>query len=432
MRRLPGHGSVEEHPKGSGLYRFRARANGKLETLISGVSEAEALEAAEAYRWNREADVLREGVTVAQFGVGFLDRREREGVRAIRTDRSVWGKHIARAPIGALRVATLTRRDIIEWRDGLRGAHRSRIKLLSLLTTALEQAVDRELLKSNPARGVKVHKAGAARATDDLEGILTPDEQQRLIAAVSPRHRPLVVFALTTGLRQAEQWWLRWEDVYEDRVVISRSTNGEPPKSGKPREVYLLHAARAALGAVVRRRSELVFCGPRGGRRSEGKKPRQWAAWLAKAGITRRVRWHDLRHTCATSLLAGWWGRKWTLDEVCKLLGHSSITVTERYARKLNETQRLAVAATPEFTFPVGTPKLLTTRSSEASSTFVKHRSPVQVRESAPVLTSAAGEQRGNAAPPAAWALALAAERTLSRRVVAVAAIVRRRGKGVA
>jgi integrase len=367
MRRLPGHGSVEEHPKGSGLYRFRARAKGKLATLISGVSQAEADEAAEAYRWNREADVLREGVTLAQFGSGFLERRELEGVRAIRTDRSVWGKHIAKAAIGQLRVATLTRRDIIEWRDGLRGAHRSRIKLLSLLTTALDQAVDRELLTSNPARGVKVHKSGAARATDDLEGILTPEEQQRLIAAVSPRHRPLVVFALVTGLRQAEQWWLRWEDVYEDRVIIRRSTGGLPPKAGKPREVHLLAPALAALQST-KRRGELVFCGSRGGRRSEGKKPRQWAAWLKAAGITRRVRWHDLRHTCATSLLAGWWGRKWSLDEVCKLLGHSSIAVTERYARKLNETQREAVAAMHTFPFsalPVKNTYVLPSSSAE-------------------------------------------------------------------
>lgn len=431
MKRLPGHGSVEEHPKGSGLYRFRARAKGKLTTLISGVSEAEANEAAEAYRWNRQVAELREGVTLAQFGGGFLERRALSGVRAIRTDRSIWGKHIAGGSLGALRVATLTRRDIVEWRDELRGAHRSRVKLLSLLTTALDEAIDRELLKANPARGVKVHRSGAARATDDLEGILTPDEQQRLIAAVSPRHRPLVVFALTTGLRQAEQWWLRWEDVLEDRIVIRRSTGGLPPKSGKPREIHLLSAAVAALQAVGRR-GELVFCGPRGGRRSEGKKPRQWEAWLKAAGITRRVRWHDLRHTCATSLLAGWWGRKWSLDEVCKLLGHSSIAVTERYARKLNETQRLAVEATPAFSFPVGTPKRLTPRSVELPGSFVKHRSSVQIRQSAPTLTGGAGEQAGNAAHAPAWALALAADRVISRRVVGVTAIIKRRGKGVA
>jgi hypothetical protein len=46
----------------------------------------------------------------------------------------------------------------------------------------------------------------------------------------------------------------------------------------------------------------------------------------------REVRFHDLRHTCASSLIAGWWGRRWSLEEVKGLLGHRSITTTERYA----------------------------------------------------------------------------------------------------
>jgi len=44
------------------------------------------------------------------------------------------------------------------------------------------------------------------------------------------------------------------------------------------------------------------------------------------------VRWHDLRHTCASSLVAAWWGPAWRLELVREVLGHSSITVTERYA----------------------------------------------------------------------------------------------------
>jgi hypothetical protein len=36
MKRKPGHASVEEHPKGSGLYRVRRRVGGRLVTLASG------------------------------------------------------------------------------------------------------------------------------------------------------------------------------------------------------------------------------------------------------------------------------------------------------------------------------------------------------------------------------------------------------------
>jgi integrase len=53
---------------------------------------------------------------------------------------------------------------------------------------------------------------------------------------------------------------------------------------------------------------------------------------LVAVGITRPVRQHDLRHTCASSLIAGWWGTPWRLEEVREVLGHTSSRITERYA----------------------------------------------------------------------------------------------------
>lgn len=398
--------TVEEHPKASGRYRARARIDGKLRTLISGVTKAKADEAAAAYEHVKYASELREGITLRDFGVGFLDRRERQGVRGIRSDRSFWRTHIESDPIAGLPVSTLSRRDIVEWRDRIAGvAYRTRIKLLGLLRVALADAVERELLENNPARDVKVHRSGGAQHDDGLDGILTPDEQQALVAAIPDRERPAVVFALCTGLRQAEQWWLTWDNVFEDRVEVKKSTGGLAPKSGKSRPVYLLAPALAAI-AEQRSRSAYVFPAKRGGRRQEGKAPRGWAKWVKAAGIDRKVRWHDLRHTCATSLLAGWWGRKWTLDEVCKFLGHSSVKVTEIYAKKLSETQRLAVASTPNFKFPGGNGGggKLAERKGD-SRAFVKHRSSVQIRQSAPAVRQLGGEQSGNFADPdfAAW-----------------------------
>jgi len=72
-----------------------------------------------------------------------------------------------------------------------------------------------------------------------------------------------------------------------------------------------------------------------GARRQAGKTPPAWSRVKEALG-TRKVWWHLLRHTCATSLLCGWWGRRWSLEEVGKLLGHSSVKVTERYAHLLD------------------------------------------------------------------------------------------------
>ncbi|MBT8453680.1 MAG: tyrosine-type recombinase/integrase [Deltaproteobacteria bacterium] len=49
--------------------------------------------------------------------------------------------------------------------------------------------------------------------------------------------------------------------------------------------------------------------------------------------LFRSVRFHDLRHTCASHLIMGTWGRAWRLEEVQVVLGHASRTTIERYAR---------------------------------------------------------------------------------------------------
>ena len=67
--------------------------------------------------------------------------------------------------------------------------------------------------------------------------------------------------------------------------------------------------------------------------KNRGKPPRTIIeGWKTKLGIERRVRFRDLRHTCASHLVMGAWGTQWTLQEVAAFLGHADTTVTEIYA----------------------------------------------------------------------------------------------------
>ena len=52
---------------------------------------------------------------------------------------------------------------------------------------------------------------------------------------------------------------------------------------------------------------------------------------LANEVLAQRER-DSLRHTFASNLVSGAYGRKWPLPEIQKLMGHSSVTITERYA----------------------------------------------------------------------------------------------------
>lgn len=411
--------NVEEHPKGSGRWRVRTRVEGKLLTIASGLTKARAEAAADAYVENRAAEDVRDGVTLRAFGLGFLMRRERKGVRGIATDRSYWNKHVAVAELSELPVSSIRRRDVLDWLDALALDYRSKKKVLSLLRVALQEALDREIIDANPARDVRVHRSGDRTALDEFEGILTPDEQRALLKVVPRTSRPLVVFALMTGLRQAEQWWLQPADVGDGLIVVRRSVGGKPPKSGYGRTVYLLGPALRAL-ELAPTGSAWVWPALRGGRRQQGKAPKGWHGWRAKAGIKRRIRWHDLRHTCATALLAGWWGRKWSIDEVCQHLGHSSVTVTERYARKLAETNRLAVAGTvfpassPLMLPPIAKPAVLSGADSGIRTRDLRF---TKARRSLALPAPCADQHSplGTSSPVAAWALAYAANDVMRR-----------------
>jgi hypothetical protein len=159
------------------------------------------------------------------------------------------------------------------------------------------------------------------------------------------RSRLLFIFAMFTGLRAGELCGLRWEDVDEARGVVHvRWSRGEPTKGGKPREVPLLAPALTAIRAwrtmskAAQTRSHLALVWPArdGGYHADGYDA-DWPKMKKMAGVTRRVRFHDLRHTFASHMLQGTWApglvaRPLRLEELRDLLGHADIAVTQRYA----------------------------------------------------------------------------------------------------
>jgi integrase len=442
-----GQGTVEEHPKGSGRFRVRGRLGNRIRTIASGLTRASAEEHRAAYAQRRVAEDLREGITLAHFGAGFLERRELLGSRSGPEDRNRWRTYVEADQLGGIPVSMLRRSDVVEWRDrlltrrsrrGKKGLQRQTVKnALSLLKRALADALDRELCTSNVAADIEVPR-GVGTHKLELEGILLPAEQTALLAAVPEHQRPAVLFALAMGVRWSEVSWLRWEDIRDDAVVIRRSRRGQATKGGKPRRLPLSPPARLALEAAKALRSQRnpwVFPGPK--KHAPRKQaPSQWGKWVAEAGIKKHVRFHDLRHTTATSLIAGWWGEKWSLEEVRRQLGHASIQVTERYARLVDELLDQAVARTSFGLFSGlgGSSHVVPTLTAPADSTpaeslgasfeirtrdlrFTNPYRPERSREVTAKATPPGNKSRerslapGSGYSPAAWSLALAAAR---------------------
>jgi len=288
------------------------------------------------------------GLSLSEFGTAFLTRR-RLKVSDWSNDENRWKLYIDGSALGPAPLRDLRRVHVLDWLEWLETSlaldHQTRKNALSLLRVSLTEALDRELVTENVASTVRVGRRKEAQEEESWT-ILYPDEQLSLLNAVPVEEWHTAAFALGCGARNSEQWRLLLSDVDLDRrEVIFRKT-----KNKKIRRVPLFGVGfEAAREAVDRQKRKclLAFPSPRTNEaRWHDSHPSGWSRWLKAAGIKRPVRWYDLRHTCATSLLAGWWGRKWSLDEVCQMLGHSSVKVTERYAHFLAETLKKAGAGT--------------------------------------------------------------------------------------
>jgi integrase len=175
---------------------------------------------------------------------------------------------------------------------------------------------------------------------------LTLDEMRRLIsearkAARSPHLADFIILALNTGCRRAELLNLQWSrvDLSANLILLGE----QDAKTARRRSVPLNTEARAALLNLARFRAMYcpdtpwVFAHKDGGHQAAVRSAFKIA--LRNAGI-KDFRIHDLRHTCASWLVSA--GQP--LPAVRDLLGHSTVTMTERYAHLAPENVRAAVA----------------------------------------------------------------------------------------
>ncbi len=363
---------IEKLP--SGRYRVRKCFKGRklkevLPTYDAALRFREAIEAELATGTVLPGDE----VTIKTWGPRWL-RLYRSADRDFKSVRSRFDLHIVTASFADLPIGSVEPSDIVEWLRELETkltghkygkrevrplAYRTRKHCKVLLNCLYQDAITEGLCSSNPVRDVKLRKTEEDDPAGPVpdEWPLRPDEQTGMLQALGDNPEVWVIqFALGTGLRQGEMWNLELRDVHvhvpQPYVYVRFGSPGRPPKGGKTRKVPLfglgLEAAKKWLAVLPsyapHNPQKLMFPTPKtepsgkngsrghkgGAKRGKSKTPRAWTD--AREAVGRHVWWHLLRHTPATSLLCGWWGRKWTLQEVAKLLGHSSVRTTEMYA----------------------------------------------------------------------------------------------------
>jgi integrase/recombinase XerC len=172
---------------------------------------------------------------------------------------------------------------------------------------------------------------------EPLPRAMDPDDVDKLLAVKgSVRDRAMILLLLRTGMRIGELLTTRVIDgnMEEQKVLIY-----EGEKNQRGRAVYFSDDAKAALEAWIKERKqwyELIFYGLKGRPLSYQAARMMFIKYLDKAGLSHKgYTLHCLRHTYATDLI----NARMPLECLEKLMGHSRLGVTRRYAMLTDKTR---------------------------------------------------------------------------------------------
>jgi integrase len=268
------------------------------------VSEQEAAEAVEREleRQRRERRLAR-SLTLAELVEAYLAQHD---VEQVTIEKLRWLLSKAVAAFGERSVGELRSEEIAAWRIGL--SHGYRFDATQTLRQVLARAVVWRMIDVNPAKLRVDNPSPRRREQRPFESWA---ELESVAVHLSPRYRPMVIFAAATGLRPAEWVALEWRDIdLTARVAyIHRAfTKGrlKCPKTEASRRAVPLQTI--ALDAIKRqpsnRQCALVFPAERGGYLDlHNFRNREWKPAQVAAGIEPLRRVYDLRHTFATFAL---------------------------------------------------------------------------------------------------------------------------------
>jgi integrase len=234
--------------------------------------------------------------------------------------------------------------DLIEEFPIKKRLKRKRPEALALELTDDERAAffsafdgEKAFRKDLKARRVTGEKRKSSRyvAARRFGGSLRPDGEAAGAAFVRFQYlKPLFTIAIETGLRRGDLLRLKWRAI----DFANRWIHIVMHKTKLPVTIPISAACYESLQVCLSRaqNGDDVFADENGYRISDTRVRRTFARAKRVAGITRRFRFHDLRHTFGSRLAS----KNVAVQVISKVMGHTSIIMTMRYARPSTESLR--------------------------------------------------------------------------------------------
>jgi integrase len=234
--------------------------------------------------------------------------------------------------LGGKRLGDVQRRDVQKLADELLGEGRDPSTIrnaLMPLRVIYRRALEDGDVAVNPCTHLRLPAVRGRR-----ERIASPDEAQRLLAALPERDRPIWATALYAGLRRGELMALRWEDVDLGRglIQVERAYDDkgrveiEPKSRAGRRSVPIVGALRDILVDLRARQARvagLVF-GTTSGAPFQPSNVWRRARKAWKRANLEPIGLHEARHTFASVLIAAGVNAK----AITTYMGHASIQTT--------------------------------------------------------------------------------------------------------
>jgi integrase len=390
-RRMKGEGSIHQREDGRwvGTLELGWRDGRRARKTVYGATQRETIEKLRAARRQVEQgiDPTPERLTVATFLDDWLQAVQSSlRPKVFHRYQEVVKVHL-KPGLGRHRLAHLgpqhvqsfleakarvprVRQANVKGSESRQLSPRTVQEIRTILVNALNKAVKWGLIPRNPAALVD-----GPRVPHQEIHPLTPEQAHALLgAARGHRLEALISVAISLGLRQGEALALTWDDVDLEagflhvRRALQRMKGGyelaETKTARSRRTVALPSVALGALrehharqlrerlvaGARWDGRWSLVFCTRYGQPLHGPSVTLRFQKLLEEAGLPRQ-RFHDLRHACASLLLA----QGEDLKVIQELLGHSTIAVTANtYSHVMNELKRGAAARMDAVLRPAG------------------------------------------------------------------------------
>lgn len=342
---------------------FRINGNQVSDTFLDATGAAEYAALVDRIGGAAAREILRQRrgspsggrvPTVAQATQDHIDALSGITI-GTRRDYEKIAKRFAESSLGPLPVDSLTREAVTAWVNAQTVSAKTIRNRHSLLYAAMERQVELGNIPANPCRNVRIGRSERQEMV-----ILTPAELDLILDRLRPHWHPLVKLLAGTGLRFGEATALQVHDVdlaaSPPRIRVARAwkhTDGGAPELGAPktgrgrRVVSLAPDLADVLHPLVTERNPSAFVITN----TAGRHVRQnsfheiWSAALddaADAGLSKRPRIHDLRHTHASWLIS----RGVPLPIIQRRLGHESITTTvDTYGHLADDAMVVAAEA---------------------------------------------------------------------------------------